>query len=573
MAKTVGVSPQYIIDRCKTLKGDWSTRAKKFKDWYDILLLHDELEQEGMESVTSNDPRTGYNLAKHLLTSMVIADKIESGELPPEMVPAVSYLEKYIFERWNNQEKRYRSAGRQSWLSEFVGWLLTTGWYSVFAMATQDEVWAEVWSPADSFPGFGPDGLVEHAHIYTLSPVAAAKKVKTMGWDYKGTYGKTNLTMYDLWTFDSDGDVSNGIVLENHFVKMPVKDIPCTKVGRLPIFTSPAGGLPDMGSIKGNKIWQQHYGESIVGTNEDLILNYNKIRSFMQQAARTAAQPHWLELSSGTTPIATETLMDRWGSILRGEPGEDVRPLQGVPIPVELTNILFHYQNELQRGMFPWAVFGNIQQQMSYLAMANVASASMQVLTPYRNAVKGMRTDINNFWSDMILMNGFKPYRFTKPANLPERLERMFDVECDVEIPGYLIQRATVSRMLNSDFTLPEAWIMERMFPEIRNVVKANADVRAEKAMKHPKAIMVDQIVAYRRYAATLRESEDQGDMDTAILYEKLADSLEKELVAPQQQSKRVSTPTQQAAEQAVAREAFPVREGSTPIEGLGQTT
>ena len=151
--KAPGVSPQYVIDRCKTLQSNWSTRAKKFKDWYDILILVDELKQDGVESVVTNDPRTGYNLAKHLMTTMVVADKIESSDLPPENVPATSYLMRYIAARWKDQEKRYRSIGRQSWAGEFVGWLLTSGWYSVFAMVTDKEVWSEVWSPSDCFPG------------------------------------------------------------------------------------------------------------------------------------------------------------------------------------------------------------------------------------------------------------------------------------------------------------------------------------------------------------------------------------------------------------------------------------
>jgi len=569
VVKAPGITPQYIIDSCTTLKSNWSTRAKKFVDWYDILLLTDELRQEGMESVVTNDPRTGYNLAKHLLSGMVIADKIESVELPQENIPAVSYMEKYVAERWASQEKRYRSAGRQSWLGEFIAWLLATGWYSVFAMATSDEVWAEVWSPADCFPGFGPDGIVEHAHIYKLSPVATYKKIKALGWNYNRPIS-TNTIIYDYWGFDSDGDVTNAIVLDNSFVKSPVKDIPCTKVGRLPVFSSPAGGLPDMGSINLNNVWQQHYGESIVGTNEDLLLNYNKMRSFMQQAARTAAQPHWLELSQGESPIASEALMDRWGSILHGQPGEDVRPLQGTPIPVELTNILFHYQNELQRGMFPWAVFGNVQQQMSYLAMANVASASMQILTPYKDAVQGMRTDVDNFWMEMILENNFHPYLFKKPGSMPDKEHRLFAVNADVEIPGYLVQRATVARMLNPKFRLPESWLMERLFPEIRNTIQSQADVRAEDAMMDPMAIMVDQIIAYRLQAKILR---DAGDADNAALYEKLAGLKESQLSTPQQQARQAATPTQSAAEQAVAREAFPMREGNTPIEGLGQTT
>ena len=81
--KVVSVTPNYITQRCTSLRDNWSTRKKKFEEWYEILLLTDVLEQEGMESVTTNDPRTGYNLAKHLLISMIIADKIPSDELLP----------------------------------------------------------------------------------------------------------------------------------------------------------------------------------------------------------------------------------------------------------------------------------------------------------------------------------------------------------------------------------------------------------------------------------------------------------------------------------------------------------
>ncbi len=554
-------TPQYIIDRCTTLKSDWSVRAKKLKEWYDILLLVDELEQEGMESVTTNDPRTGYNLAKHLLTEMTIADKIPSDELPPEFVPATSYWESYISKRWVDQERRYRSIGRQSFMGSFIAWLLATGWYSIFAMVDNKQVWAEVWSPADCFPNFGPDGLVEHAHIYKLSPVAANKKIKAMGWTVSRA-PTSDVTFYDHWVFDAEGDAANAIVMESEFVKKPVKDIPCTRVGRLPIFTSPTGGLPDMGSIKGAKAWQQHFGEAIIATNEDLNFQYNKMRSFYQQAARSGAQHHWLETSQGETPIATDELMSRWGSVLHGQPGEDVRAIQPPAMPVELTSILFRYENELQRGLFPAAVFGNVQQQMSYLAMAGAASASLQTLTPYLNSIKGGRTDINNFWMDMITKNGFRPHKFVMPDNMPDDVR--FDVDATVEIPGYLIQRATVSRMLNPKFRLPHSWLIEKQFPEIKDSLGAIAQLRNEDAMMHPKAILVDQIMAYRKQAELLRKANDE---DSAKLYDKLAKSLEAEL-EPQAPQPPPGGPGAVTPGQKTLPKEF-----TEPMEGLGRIT
>lgn len=561
--------PGYIVSRCLSLKNNWTTRDKKFRDWYDILLLEDELEQEGMESVVSNDPRTGYNLAKHLLTTMIIADKIPSEELSQQQVAATSYLEKFISKRWSEQEKRYRSSGRQSWLGELISWMLCTGWFSVFAMVTPNEIWSEVWSPADCFPDFGPDGLVEHAHIYTMSVGAARRKLKMMGWTYPGQMYDA-ITFYDHWGFDEDGDIANSVVcgnaVTNHFVKAPVKDMLLTKLGRLPVFTSPVGGLPDHGNIKQSGLsstntWQKHYGESIIATNEDLQQNYNKMRSFYQQAARYGAQHHWIETSAGDTPIASEAMMDRWGSVLHGAPGEDVRPLQPAAMPVELTQILFMYQNELQRGLFPSVLFGNVQQQMSYLAMANAASASMQVLTPFKDALQGIRSDIDNFWTDMMLENGLNPYKFKEPENLPDRDERLFNVDASIEIPGYMVQRATVSRMLNPNFRLPESWILERMFPEIKNMYRAVADVRKEDAMMHPKAILVDSILAYREQARLAREARD---IKTAELYEKLATSLESEL------SPQPTQPSPQAKVPPTPAEVMP-KELTSPLTGLGE--
>ncbi len=519
------------ITMCSTLKNNWSARTKKFKDWYDILLLVDELAQEGVESVVSNDPRTGYNLAKHMLVSMIIADKIPGDDLKAEFIPGTVYMEKYIANRWKDQEKRYRSIGRQSWIGEVASWMLALGWYSVFAMVTADRVWSEVWSPNDCFPAFGPDGLVEHAHIYTMPAIAANKKVKQMNWVIARPFN-AETTFYDYWGFDNEGDPVNFIVADNQFVKVPTKDPAVAKTGRLPVFSSAVGGLPDMGSIKGNGLWQHHYGESIIATNEDLSHNYNKMRSFMQQAARTAAQPHWLELSSGGTPIATDELMNRWGSVLHGQPGESVNAITGAPIPIELTNIQLTYLNELQRGLFPAAVFGNLQQQMSYLAMANVASAAMQILTPHRNAIIGMRTDVNNFWQEMILKNDFAPHGFVKPEVLADSRDMQFDVEADIEIPGYIVQKATVGRMLNPQFELPVEWIREKLFPEITDPIKATAQLRAEKAMMDPKAILGDNILAYREAARVQREL---GEKITADMYEKIADSWQAELDQPKQ--------------------------------------
>ena len=557
-----------LIAKCGKLKSNWGTRNRKIKEWYDVLRLTDELKQEGMESVTSNDPRTGYNLGLHLMTSSLVADKINQEELNPQEIEATSYLETYITKRWVDEETRYRRMGRQSFKGELIGLMLATGWHSVFSMVEEDRIWSEVWNPYEVYPEFGPAevGLMENAHIYTMKPAIANRKAKIMGWELKQPFSH-NTTLYDYWGFDDDGDVVNGIVLGDVQVKPLVKDPMLSELGMLPLFISPIGGLPDRGSIDSN--YQEHFGESIVATNEELTKNYNKMLTFMQQLARSAAQHRWYERTSGDYQILTEENTDKFGAIYRLGPNDEVGPVQPPIIPIELRTIMFEYSNMMQRGMFPWAIFGNIQMQMSYLAMANIASAALQVLTPYMDAFKGLRSDINSYHYKMLRLTKFKPHKFIMPKDMPEEVE--FDVQADIEIPGYLVQRATVARMLDPTFRLSSDTVMDKMFPEIKNTLTEQAKIRKDDALMSPEAVAADQVLAYKEQSRILREKGDPASIEAAELYEKVAAAVEARL-SPQQQATeqvRAARPTA-PAEEAIMREVFPQREATAPVEGMG---
>jgi len=550
-----------MLTRCNDLKARWQTRNNKIRDWYDILMLKDELAQDGMESVAGNDPRTGYNLGRHLVMTATRSHKIDQTGLTAQEAAATSYLEEYVAKRWIDHENRYRTIGRQGFLWQIVSWLLASGWYALFSIVENDRIWSECWSPTDAYPEFDDYGMCQVAHIYTVSEKVFARKARLLEWDIKPRKGQT--TIYNHWGFDDDGSVANFTLCQYGFLKLPTIDPYLTAINRLPVFMSPVGGLPDMGSIYGlaqsNK-WQEHFGEGIVATNEELGKNYNKMLTYNQQLVRDTAQTRWLELSSGDNGILTPENIFKRGAILRGAPGDTVTPLSANPIPVELRQAMMDYQNQLQRGMFPWSVFGNVQQQVSYLALASIASSSLSVLSPYVDALKGMMSDLNNYWFSMIKQNGFRPYRFTMPKGLPK--EFVFESKLDVEIPGYLVQRATVARMLNPSFRLPESIIMNKLFPEVTNPLKAKAEIRKDDALSHPKAILADSILAYKEQARLMRDVEDD---EGASLYEKLAQSIEAEIFQQPQQAQQPQQPQQQIRQ--IPREVLPQREMSPPEE------
>ena len=70
MAEAINASD--IISLTTKLKNSWNKRNTKFKDWYNLLRLNDEMEEDNKESYVSNSPRTNYNLALHLMVPKVI---------------------------------------------------------------------------------------------------------------------------------------------------------------------------------------------------------------------------------------------------------------------------------------------------------------------------------------------------------------------------------------------------------------------------------------------------------------------------------------------------------------------
>src|SRR4030042_4935276 len=114
-----------IVEACNTLQGSWNQRTAKMLAWHQMLTLEDNLKQEGMESVISNDPRTGYNLALHLLTASSVSHRIPTEDLGAADIGKASYLEKWATKQWVAVDESSRRRGRQGWLRGEVALMLS----------------------------------------------------------------------------------------------------------------------------------------------------------------------------------------------------------------------------------------------------------------------------------------------------------------------------------------------------------------------------------------------------------------------------------------------------------------
>lgn len=512
-----------LLTRCTEIQGFWNRRNVKFKERYKVLRLENDLYQENMESVISNDPRTTYDLARHLLVSSKVVHKIPSIGLGKPQAIATAELSRIWTKFWFNLDLQYRRAGHQSWLWDFSSHMLSTGWYSVFWYVDKTGPHAEVWNPAEVFPNFTSDGLTELVHTYSLSASQAIAKCKVNGWSPAGLPNSGKVTVRTYYCLDDTGYPNCAVLMNEVNQVKPLARIPQNELHYMgiPVLCSPVGGLPDTGVLSPD-LWQDNYGESIVTVNESLHKNYSKMLTFQQQIVRDTANPRWLETSRKNI-IKPEDLYKR-GAVFRAQPGEKVEAL-GIPsIPIELRTIMFDYQNMLQRGEFPYPMYGNIQSAMPGYMISQIASASMGKIAHFQDAIRFVLTELDNLWLGEI-QNGNKPDKFTMPDNLPD--DPYFDVNYDVDIPGSLAQRISMARMVNPNFRLSYDTIANLIFHEIPDPTVEQGRVVAEDAEVSPIGVMGTMIQTYDLRA---REFKEAGDPQTAQIYERLSAAVQHQL-------------------------------------------
>lgn len=531
-----------VMTKCNELKSFWGPRNKKMQSWYRLIQQVDELRTENMESFVGNDARAMYNLVLHMLCKPEIPHKVKNLNLADlNQAQAASQVSTFLESTWEDVGWTSRKVGfNQSAKRTFVGFMLSTGWYAMFAMLTDggDRAYAETWNPAEVYPMWDFEmGLDECAHIFSVPAKRAERLMRRNGWTVPRTMVRAKeYTIYDYWWIEESSvypfkNVAwNAVVIGDQLVKFAP-----TRFNKIPIYTGPVGGLPDTGplsegteghgtTIKGER-WKEEIGQALPATNENVYRTWNKWWTFSLQLLRDTAQPRIFERSrSGKSIVRPEEVFKR-GAIFRGGPEDNVEFIGVPPLPLELRSTQLDLEAMMQRGGVSWALYGNVQGAMTAYVMSQVSASAEQVTSPFHRAIIDTVSEIDNDWLDDIRDRGITPYEWELPADLPDKAK--ITAEFEIEIPGDIIQRATVARMLNPDFRLSYGYVMRKLFPDIKDLMQERASVRADIAEAHPSNAFIALVIAYRREADWL---EANGDRESAKLYRMVADATEQSL-------------------------------------------
>lgn len=513
---------------CEDLKKFWDKRNDAFKRWYKLIQMIDELAQKGMESFVGNEPMSAYSFIMSML-DQDIPHRILPEDLTKEQVAPASDLAGIYKLAWRDVHRSYRLRGRY-FLRDLIGFLLATGWYSVFATITLDgsRCVAEVWNPASVFPSWD-DVMVECAHIFHLEKAQAKRMAARNGWSVKEPRGRVNV--YDYWRTERAASgkdvVFNSIVFGDDLVKNDVQEL---RFSRIPIFVAPVAGLPDTGELSSGRDterWKGEIGRGFPATNENIYRYWNKWWTFSMQLLRDTAQPRTYEKTASARQIVKPEDWYKRGAHYNLGLQDEIGFITPPSIPVELRSTQLDMEAMMQRGGPSWAALGAVQSQATAYVMSQISAGANQVAKPYHEGLVDCLGDIDNFWYELARDNGYSLYGKALPDGLPDAFE--VSASYELRIPGDFVQRVTSARIANPSFELSDEKVVGELFPEIQSPTEEMAKVLASKARRHPIHTSIALVASFNKEAALLRKA---GDTKSAELYEKAATMVEASLEA-----------------------------------------
>ena len=509
------------------LKRYWEIRNTKFKEWFELLLMKDKLASSGMESYSSNEPQTFYDMAHYLLTK---------GELnhttPIEAESAIELDRRARVHRgcqymWTVIDRNRKYGGDQSFIDELSFYLLVLGWYSTVAAFDKEtgELRTQIWNPMDVYPKYANNKLVSCVHSYKVPMKEAVLKAEDNNWNFKPQGSLVgDVTLDDYFYLDKDALFNN--VLYNG----------ASVTGNVPrpemkLFVAPVGGFPDKGSLlSGSADWKKLAGRGIFEVNATVTNHFNKWKSMVAQILRDTAQPITQEFA--TTPQATPEQIRERGALFHYTPGEaGLQRLPPAAIPIELQGNLLELRREMQKGSFNDAVYGLVEGQSGYALSLLSSSSVNQILYSYMDAKHFVISENDKFWlsnlktSKRVFEVKGKFIEKLSPKDIPDNVS--IQVESDVATPKDWLERGTIANLLKEH--LDESTIITEVlkFSDPQSIKRRKS---IDRILEHPMSQQVELIAGYYAHADYLAE---RGDRRQAELFKRAAQALEAQMGAP----------------------------------------
>ena len=577
-----------IIRSFEQRKQGYRGRAEHIRELYELYEQVDKRQEHGFHSIATSDARTAMDLGAHILSRHQHIDRIPWSVQNENEKHLQNKAERFLSGNWRYLDHMEILRGNSWHQRKLASWMLSTGWYAMFIAMRPNfkgdpTPMAELIDPSLVYPEWsGPDGTLGVVDVEFPITLAALRIMADQnGWGVDGLTGDGSDVLFLLNHWEArynPADPGQPDILQavyrsstasqmnsdsmHTFVTMRSWDeiqaitnrTTDTKGGgfrEIPILTGPVPGIElsmayfgDVSDVlrrRGQGLLSSMKAEKdMIDAFLSQVLQDERTSSNFQSTIVTRSpggtenfDPEGL---GGTVPLPDDTVVSQ--------------PLQYNPQLGAKQFILNALENRLQRAAFSWTLFGQVDTNLSGIAIERLNEWARARLGPYQILMEKIYEQAGYVWlrdyrerwggrrrqGTMRLQGvdsrggvdgGLFDEEFT-PDEIPET--RWIKTEVPLALAEDEMMKANIARALNPDIRMSPDYIRERIL-KVQDV-QLEARKAAEGRIEQSDFYVNTQVLRRLREEANLAQSK--GDNLEAQMLAFAATQLMQSL-APQQ--------------------------------------
>ena len=388
-AKDIGTEADQLVSR-------FHQRAQAFRRWDSLLAMDDNNISPGLETMVSNDARTMFSLSVFLASSSEPRRTVAIGGQGSVADRKSGKSERALAAWWQKVDDERLLNGQEPFRYDLAYWMCLYGWYAVqyASLEGNGEMLpvAVPLNPCECYPVFA-DGLERFVRRYDTSVLEAQKIALQFNAKFDPTGSSNSSIKIVDWYWNGGDYVLRAIVAKGpggwQFLASPYS----LDTKRIPILTGRVAGNPKA----------EAYAESgsVVFENENTYRDSAKLLSSLMTHTKEVAQ----------SPLVAHNLPDfeeshirakdiRSGSVVVHTDDPEARIERVPPGPgfSEVSSVLGYIDSMLQRGGFPYIVYGGLGRELSGFAISQLLEAAERRIGPQVRRLAAIDSIVSQHW-------------------------------------------------------------------------------------------------------------------------------------------------------------------------------
>ena len=385
--------PNKIGREAQVLAQRWADRAAAFERYDSILAMLDLNKAAGLESMVTNDASTMFSLSTFLAGTSRLRRTVAVGNQGPVAERRSGSSERALTSWWDYIDEMRILNGTGTFQGDLAHWLCLYGWYAVRYDVEAQDVFCPVavpMNPAECFPLYS-DGLERFVNLRQMTLGELHREMLKHNVALSGVKDSNRRVKLVDWWWRTPGDevvramVATGLGQGWTWIMEPEKQ----DGTQIPVVIGKVSGSPSQGMTG-----------SVFEDNARVYKDFNRWLSFLMTLSRRHAQSPTLgkALDVDEKDLTREDITMGGKVILTDNPEASITTVSLGPSVVEVQQFLSIIDGMLQRGGYPYLVYGGLGRELSGFAISQLLQAAERRIGPQMRRLEFIDGTIGNRW-------------------------------------------------------------------------------------------------------------------------------------------------------------------------------